>query len=216
MSALPRGLVILGFGGHARSVADIALALGIKELLFVDGAARADESLWGFPVRKTFNDDKLPDGWQAFAASGNNQIRYNQVATILGLSWPLATLISPTATIGGEAIISAGCFIGHQAHVGPLSSIGTACVINTHAAVDHECKIGDYTHVSVNSSVAGRCRLGSFVFLGTGAVVIDNVCIADSITVGAGSVVVESLAEPGTYVGAPARSIKANTDRECR
>jgi UDP-N-acetylbacillosamine N-acetyltransferase len=215
MSALPRGLVILGFGGHARSVADIALALGIKELLFVDEAARADESLWGFPVRKTF-DDKLPDGWQAFAASGSNQIRYDQVAAILGRSWPLATLVSPTATIGNEAIISAGCFIGHHAHIGPLSSIGTACIINTHAAVDHECKIGNYTHVSVNSSVAGRCRLGSFVFLGTGAVVIDNVCIADSITVGAGGVVVESLAQPGTYVGAPARSIKTNTDRDRR
>jgi UDP-N-acetylbacillosamine N-acetyltransferase len=215
MSAVPRGLVILGFGGHARSVADIALALGIKELLFVDEAARADESLWGFPVRKTF-DDKLPDGWQAFAASGNNQIRSDQVASILGRCWPLATLVSPTATIGSEAIISAGCFVGHQAHIGPLSGIGTACIINTHAAVDHECKIGDYTHVSVNSSVAGRCRLGSFVFLGTGAVVIDNVCIADSITVGAGGVVVESLAEPGTYVGAPARPVRANTDRARR
>jgi len=212
MSALPRGLVILGFGGHARSVADIALALDIKELLFVDEAARADESLWGFPVRKTFND-KLPDGWQAFAASGNNQFRHHQVATILGRSWPLATLISPTATIGSEAIISAGCFIGHQAHIGPLSSIGTACIINTHAVVDHECKIGDYTHVSVNSSVAGRCRLGSFVFLGAGAVVIDNVHIADSITVGAGGVVIKSLVEPGTYVGVPARSVKANKDR---
>ena len=72
MSAVPRGLVILGFGGHARSVADIALTLGIKGLIFVDEAAEADESLWGFPVRKTF-DDKLLDGWQAFAASGDNQ-----------------------------------------------------------------------------------------------------------------------------------------------
>jgi UDP-N-acetylbacillosamine N-acetyltransferase len=215
MSALPCGLVILGFGGHTRSVADIALTLGIKELLFVDEAARTDESLWGFPVRKTF-DDKLPDGWQAFAASGNNQIRFNQVAAILGRSWPLATLISPTATIGSEAIISAGCFIGHQAHIGPLSSVGTACIINTGAVVDHECKIGDYTHVSVNSTVAGRCRLGSFVFLGAGAAVIDNVCIADSITVGAGGVVINPLVEPGTYVGAPARSVMSHTDRERR
>jgi UDP-N-acetylbacillosamine N-acetyltransferase len=212
MTAVPRGLVILGFGGHARSVADIALTLGIKELLFVDEAAHADENLWGFPVRRTF-DDKLPDGWQAFAASGDNQIRQIQVANILGRSWPLATLISPTATIGSEANISAGCFIGHHAHIGPLSSIGMACIINTGAVVDHECKIGDYTHVSVNSSVAGRCQVGSFVFLGAGAAVIDKVCIADAITVGAGGVVVKSLVEPGTYVGAPARPVKAKTDR---
>jgi UDP-N-acetylbacillosamine N-acetyltransferase len=215
MTAIPRGLVILGFGGHARSVADIALTLGIKGLIFVDEAAGSNESLWGFPVRKAF-DDKLPDGWQTFAASGNNQTRRAQVATILGRSWPLATLISPTATIGREASISAGCFIGHHAHVGPLSSIGTACIINTGAVVDHECTVGDYTHVSVNSSVAGRCHLGSFVFLGAGAVVIDKACIADSITVGAGGVVVRPLVEPGIYVGAPARPVKAKTNRERR
>ena len=215
MTLAPRGLLILGFGGHARSVADIALTLGIKGLIFVDEAVHADESLWGFPVLKTF-DDRLQDGWQAFAASGDNQIRHVQVATIRERSWPLGTLISPTATIGSEASISAGCFIGHHAHVGPLSSIGTACIINTGAVVDHECKIGGYTHISVNSSVAGRCHVGSFVFLGAGAAVIDNVCIADSITVGAGGVVVKSLVEPGTYVGAPARPVKAKTDRARR
>jgi UDP-N-acetylbacillosamine N-acetyltransferase len=208
MTPLPRGLVILGFGGHARSVADIALALGIEELIFVDETAAPNESLWGFPVRKVF-DDRLPDGWQTFAASGDNQTRHAQVAKIRERSWPLATLVSPTATIGTEASISAGCFIGHHAHIGPLSSIGTSCIINSGAMIDHECRIGDYTHVSVNSSVAGRCRLGSFVFLGAGAVVIDKVCIANSITVGAGGVVIEPLLEPGVYAGAPARPVKA-------
>jgi UDP-N-acetylbacillosamine N-acetyltransferase len=208
MTAVPRGLVILGFGGHARSVADIALTLGIRELIFLDETAGPHESLWDFPVRKAF-DDKLPDGWQSLAASGGNQARHAQVATILARSWPLATLIAPTATIGREARISAGCFIGHHAHIGPLSSIGTACIINTGAVVDHECRIGDYTHVSVNASVAGRCTLGSFVFLGAGAVVIDKVCVADSITVGAGGVVTEPLHEPGVYTGVPARAVKA-------
>jgi UDP-N-acetylbacillosamine N-acetyltransferase len=207
MTAVPRGLVVLGFGGHARSVADIALTLGIAKLIFVDETAATSESLWGFPVRKAF-DDELPDGWQSFAASGDNQGRHAQVTTICERSWPLATLVAPTATIGTQASISAGCFIGHHAHIGPLSSIGTGCIINSGAIVDHECRIGDYTHVSVNSSVAGRCRLGSFVFLGAGAVVIDKVNIADSITVGAGGVVIEPLLEPGVYAGAPARRVK--------
>lgn len=215
MTELPSGLVIFGFGGHARSVADIALALGIRDLIFLEESARANESLFGFPVRKTL-DGPLPDGWQGFPASGDNQTRSVQVAAILGRSWPLATLISPTATIGREARISSGCFIGHHAHVGPLSSIGTASIINTGAVVDHECHVGDYTHVSVNSSVAGRCRLGSFVFLGAGAVVIDKVSVGDSITIGAGSVVIKTLVEPGTYVGAPARLANAKHAREHR
>ena len=206
MTPPPDGLVVYGFGGHARSVADIALASGIRKLIFIDEAARPDETLFGFPALTTF-DEPLPGGWQAFPASGDNRTRHDQVTRILGRSWPLATLISPTATIGREARISAGCFIGHHAHVGPLTSVGTACIVNTGAVIDHECQIGDYTHVSVNSSVAGRCRIGNFVFFGTGAVMIDTVSIADSITVGAGTVVVQPLVEPGTYVGVPARKL---------
>jgi UDP-N-acetylbacillosamine N-acetyltransferase len=104
MTPVPRGLVVLGFGGHARSVADIALALGIEELIFVDETAAPNESLWGFPVQKAF-DDRLPDGWQTFAASGDNQARHAQVTTIRERCWPLATLVSPTATIGTGAIM---------------------------------------------------------------------------------------------------------------
>jgi UDP-N-acetylbacillosamine N-acetyltransferase len=213
MSALPLGLVILGFGGHARSVADVAFALGIRKLVFVDESAGADERLWDCPVRKTFTGD-LPEGWQAFAASGHNQTRRLQIAAILDRGWPLATLVSPTATIGFEAAISPGCLVGHHVHVGPRSKLGIGCIINTGAVVDHECEIGDYTHVSVNASVAGRCRIGGMVFLGAGAVVIDKLTVADSITVGAGGVVTKAILEPGIYVGAPARPLEAKTDRD--
>ena len=81
MIAAPRGLVVFGFGGHARSVADIALTLGIRDFIFVDEAATANESLWGFPVRRKF-DDPLPEGWQTFAAAGDNRARKAQVAAI--------------------------------------------------------------------------------------------------------------------------------------
>ena len=91
MTAVAQGLVIFGFGGHARSVADIALTLGIKDFIFVEETAKAGENLWGFPVCKTF-DGELPDGWQSFAASGDNQAREVQVSVIRERSWPLATL----------------------------------------------------------------------------------------------------------------------------
>jgi UDP-N-acetylbacillosamine N-acetyltransferase len=38
------GLLILGFGGHARSVADVAIASGITQLCFIDANAKPNES----------------------------------------------------------------------------------------------------------------------------------------------------------------------------
>jgi UDP-N-acetylbacillosamine N-acetyltransferase len=203
-----QGLLILGFGGHARSVADVALAAGIDALLFIDPNARDGEHFLGHPVLREFHGE-LPAGWQCLPAAGDNRRRQQQVETIRKAGWALATLVSPTATIGAGASIAPGSLIAHHAHIGPRATIGAGAIINTGAAVEHECVVGDYVHVSVNATLAGRSRLGDFVFLGAGATVIDAVTVGSDITVGAGGVVVMTIEEPGIYVGVPARRIEA-------
>lgn len=203
----PKGLLILGFGGHARSVADVALAAGFSSLLFVDPKAHEGEHFLGHPVQCSFSG-VLPQGWSCLPAAGDNRLRRVQIAAIKAAGWELATLIAPTATIGAGATVAPGCLVAHHAHVGPAASIGVGTIINTAGVIEHECCIGDYVHVSVNSTVAGRSRLGDSVFLGTGATVIDNITVGANITIGAGGVVVRSINEPGTYIGVPARMVK--------
>src|ERR1700761_6577787 len=135
-----KGLVIFGFGGHARSVAEVARATGFDELVFIEETTEGGESLWGHRVQRQF-DEPLPAGWQAFPSSGDNRGRQVQLKAIQHRAWPLATLIAPTATICRGASISSGTFVAHHAHLGPESRIGTGCIINTGAVVDHESVI---------------------------------------------------------------------------
>lgn len=196
-------LVIMGFGGHARSVADVALACGYVELLFVDANAAPNENFLGHPVKHHLQG--LDETWRdAIAASGNNQQRRIQYQRIAQLGMHPVSIISPLASVGTGSVISPGCFVGHHAHIGPMASIGHACIINTGAIVEHEARVGDYSHVSVNSTLAGRCSLGSFSMLGAGATVIDGLSVADEVTIGAGAVVIDSISQSGTYVGVPA------------
>lgn len=203
------GLVIFGFGGHARSVADIAISVGFSRLIFIDRQARNDETLWSFPVRSCFDGPPQRD-WQVFPAAGDNQKRAAQLAFMRERSWPIATLVAASSTVSSTATIGPGCLIAHHAHVGPLSAIGAGCILNTSSVVDHESRIGDCAHISVNATVAGRCTIGNLVFLGAGATVIDRVNIADSAVIGAGGVVNRSLASPGTYVGVPVQLTQTN------
>jgi UDP-N-acetylbacillosamine N-acetyltransferase len=200
------GLLILGFGGHARSVADVALASGVRSLIFVDENAHDGESFLGFPVQREFRG-ALPDGWQCMPASGDNALRASQIEAAYVANWRIATLIAPSATVGIGAIVNEGSFIAQHVHIGPMAKIGVGCIINTGAVIDHESVVGDYTHVSVNSTVAGRCQIGSFVFLGSGSTVIDRIKIADYVTLGAGGVAVKSIDRAGTYVGVPAKRL---------
>jgi len=203
---LAQGLLILGFGGHARVVADVAMALGIREFLFVDEAARDGEQFLGHAVVPS-HGQALPPSWQAFAASGDARRREAQCRQIAAAGWPLATLVAPSATIGAGAQVGAGTLVAQHAHVGPMAHIGEGCIINTGAIVEHESRVGAFSHISVHATVAGRSRVGRSVMLGAGATVIDGVEVGDHITVGAGGVVVRSLQEPGVYVGVPVRRV---------
>jgi UDP-N-acetylbacillosamine N-acetyltransferase len=203
---IPNGLLILGFGGHARSVGDVAIDLGIPALIFVDAAVGEGEEFAGFPARSTI-PAALGEGWNVFPAAGDNLERRRQLDRAGSNLPPVARLVSRRAYLGFGATILPGTFVAHHAHIGPLASIGRATIINTGAIVDHESRIGDFTHISVNATVAGRCSIGSMVFLGAGATVIDRVRVADGVTIGAGATVVGDITEPGVYVGSPARRI---------
>jgi UDP-N-acetylbacillosamine N-acetyltransferase len=200
-----QALVILGFGGHARSVADVALACGYRQLCFVDSQARDGENFLGHAAQR-----EAPQGLlHCMPAAGDNSKRRAQVEQALALSWDLATLVAPSATLGAGARIGAGTLVAQHAHVGPLAEVGRGCIINTGAIVDHESRIGDGCHISVNSTVAGRCDIGSGVFICAGATVIDGIRIAAGVVVGAGATVVNDLTEPGLYLGTPARRVGA-------
>lgn len=200
------GLVILGFGGHARSVANVALSIGFESLLFIDENARDLETFLNFRVLKHIPDD-VPSDWLFMPAAGDNQKRQLQTEFILTNKRKLATLVSKSAIIGVGAKLSPGCFAAHFSHVGSMASIGVGSIVNTGAVIEHECLLGDYSHASVNSTVAGRSNLGSRVFLGAGATVIDGVSVAADTVIGAGAVVVKSIKDAGTYVGVPAKLV---------
>ena len=205
---VPVGLCVLGFGGHARSVMDVALAVGINDFLFVDANAALGESLLGFPTLTTF-PDSLPSGWAVFPAAGANERRSEQVEWTLRAGYPLATLVAPSASVGAGSALGPGCFVGHHAHVGPMARIGAGCIVNTGAVVEHEAVVSDFSHVSVNAVVAGRSRIGRLVMVGAGATVLDGLSIVDSVTIGGGGVVHRSIDLPGVYVGVPVRRVSA-------
>ncbi|MGH7740097.1 MAG: acetyltransferase [bacterium] len=202
-----KGLVILGYGGHGRSLADVALASGFTTLVFLDDQAKPDETFFDFPVQREWVGP-LPKGWTCVPGSGDNDKRKEQMDWIRDKGWPLGQVVSPTATLGIGSVLGPGCFIAHHAHVGPRSQVGEACVVNTSAVVDHDCVIGDYVHVSGHAGVAGYCGIGNFSLIGANAGVIDRVTIPARTVIGAGAMVLKSIEEPGVYIGIPAKRMR--------
>ncbi len=203
MSNSENYLIIHGCGGHARSVADVALATGITNLIFIDEQAKTSETIFGYKVVNTFYPDDFTQA-KHIVAIGNAIKRAAIFTELVHLGYTLDNIIAPNAAFGFEARLGQGIFIAHGAHLGPLVSIGDNSIVNTHAVVEHESSIGQNCHIAVNATIAGRCVIGDNVFIGAGATVIDGICICNGAIVGAGAVIVRDITRQGTYVGIPA------------
>lgn len=194
-------LVIIGCGGHARSVADVYLFNNPDaEIIFVDDSARDEEIILGCPVVKDYSFN----GENVFVAIGECQKRAKEISKYSYIE----KIISSNAYLGKDVEFAQGVFVAHKAHIGVGSKIGEGTIINTSASIDHEVEIGKYCHIAPSSTICGRSKIGDIVFVGAGATIIDKISICDDVIIGAGAVVVQNIEESGTYVGNPARKIK--------
>lgn len=196
-------IIIFGCGGHSRSVTDVILQNDPEvSLIYIDGNARENETLYGFEVVKKFPVADNP----CFVAIGDNAKRMAKMIEIGSAN--IISVISAKAQVGFKSKIGRGCFVGNFCHVGPEAVIGEGTILNTASVIEHEVQIGDNCHIGPNATISGRCKIGNLVFVGVGATVKDYVSICSNVTIGAGATVVKDIGELGTYVGTPARKIK--------
>lgn len=206
-------LLILGAGGHAKVVAETALASGrYSEFAFLDDrCTRIDQlpSLFGYPVlgplalalefvhREHFT--------AASVAFGNSTARLNWIEQLEAAGYALPVLIHPTAWVSPSAQLGSGSVVFAQGAVQSLATIGVGGILNTGCSVDHEAQLDDGVHICPGARLAGEVQVGSRSLIGIGASVIQQVRIGSDVTVGAGAAVVRDLPDGITAVGVPAR-----------
>lgn len=195
-------LIILGCGGHAKSIASVAIRSDIRLQCFYDDSARDNEVILGIPVLKPI----VGFSGNVIVGVGDNLKRSNCFNSYHDVAW--VNVISKFADISTNLKIGVGNFISSMCYIGPDVTIADNCIINTGAIIEHDVKIGSHSHISIGAKIAGKVTIGDYCFLGAGSVVIDGISIVDNVIVGAGSVVVENILESGTYVGVPARKIR--------
>jgi UDP-N-acetylbacillosamine N-acetyltransferase len=198
-------IIIMGGGGHARSVADVLLYNNPKQnIWFVDPCAKLEEKTFDFSVLKEFPTNMID--YKLIIGVGNNEARKEIYEK--SLLNQIISVISAKANICRNVQIGLGSFLAHNCHIGPETVIGRNAIINTMAIVEHEVKIGDHSHIAPGTIVSGRSQIGNQVFIGAGSTVIDKISICSNTIIGAGSVVVENIDISGTYVGVPVRKVK--------
>lgn len=206
---MKRPLILIGGGGHCKSVIEVAESAGyeIKGILDMPDEV-GKEVLPGHKVIGT--DDEIPQYVEecdfiitvGFIKNPALRIKlYNKVKAAGGR---LATIIASTAHVSKYAELGEGTVIMHHAFVNAGAKIGDNCIINTFVNIEHDAEVGNQCHISTGTMVNGECKIGENCFIGSQSVCANCIEIDSDIIVGAGSVVRKSIRVKGIYAGNPA------------
>lgn len=201
-------LILIGGGGHCKSVIDVAESMGREILGILDMPENIGKTLLGYPIIGTDEDIcNYIDKAEFIVTVGfikDPVVRINIHRKVLDSGGTLATLIASTAHVSRHSIVEEGTVVMHQAVVNADARIGKGCIINTFTNVEHDATIGDHCHISTGAMVNGNCRVGEGSFIGSQSVIVNGVSVAASSVVAAGSMVRKNLVQPGIYAGNPA------------
>ena len=199
-------LVLVGFGGHAKSIVDSIEAAGIYHIAgYTDPKSRCEYH--GYKCLGT--DDDLAwlfqNGIRKAVVSvgylGKGNLRNRLYEKLKQVGYQLPAIIDPSAVIGKDVKIGEGTYIGKRAVLNAGTQIGKMSIINTGAIVEHESKVGEFTHIAVGSVLCGSVSVGRKCLIGAGAVVIQEIEIEDEAVIGAGSVILGHIKRAETVYG---------------
>jgi len=172
-------MIIIGAGGHAKTIVDALWQNGIHEGSYIDpdrqqwiedaGYRRIEES--EIPPRS-----KMVIGFVGLTVAALER-RYRLMRDYMAQSHYFPPVIHPSATVSRLAQLTEGCHIMAGACVNAHATIGQGAVINTNAIVEHDSEIGYGSHIAPGAAVLGNANVGVFSFIGCNAVVIQSTAV---------------------------------------
>lgn len=185
-----KDLILLGGGGHCKSVIDVAESAGYTILGIFDKPELVGTNVLGYEVIGT--DDDIPkyiDKAKFVITVGQikSPVIRQKLASLVNMAGgKLVTIIANDAHVSKYSEIGEGTVVMHKAVVNAGAKIGRNCIINTMANIEHDCEIGDFCHISTGALVNGDCKIGDKTFIGSGAVVVNGVIVESNSFIKAG------------------------------
>jgi sugar O-acyltransferase (sialic acid O-acetyltransferase NeuD family) len=193
-------LHVIGGGGHASVLVDVARRAGITDV-----TVWSDEA----PDPARFHDltafrplSQLSSSLPVLLGIGDLEQRFR-----LRERFPVLApaLVDPSAIIGGGVRIAPGAVVFPSCVVNANARVDVDAIINTGCIIEHDCIIHRNVHLSPGVRLAGGVVVERGAHIGTGGVVLPRVTVGEDAIVGAGAVVTRDVPSGVTVVGVPAK-----------
>jgi len=197
-----KDLIILGAGGTAFDLIDIAIAMNkIKKQwnilgLLDDNIELIGKNVYNFPVLGTISQSE--EYKDAFFASSIGDAYRTNLRMIVREKVPFAnerfaSLIHPTAIISESAIIEPGAIIYGNVTLSGKVHVGHDVFLCGNTFLGHESVIGNHSLLSVGCFLASDVHVGDCCYLGVGVNVRHQITLGENCLIGMGTKIVKSI-----------------------
>ena len=191
-----KNIVLIGGGGHCKSVIDVIEQEGRFEIAgIIDKPELLGSSILGYSIIGNDSDlDNLVKKYQyalitvGQIKSPSLRIKLFDLAVKAGFTLP--NIISPNAYMSKHSSIGNGVIVMHNAIVNASASIGDNCIINSKALIEHDCWIFKHCHISTNATINGGVVVESGCFIGSNSTTKESITISENSFIKAGSLVI--------------------------
>jgi sugar O-acyltransferase (sialic acid O-acetyltransferase NeuD family) len=197
-------LILIGAGGHASDVCELAIRCGITPAGALADAAPDRDRLGPRGVPLLGDIEALPTAGAFTFGIGYPEPRRRVAARLPDRGH--APLIDPTAAVSATAELDAGVQVFWQAGVSPLAVLGPHVLVSYGATVGHDSAIGAFSCVMPGARISGDVSIGASALVGSGAVILQGLTVGEGAVIGAGAVVTTDVAAGETVRGVPARA----------
>ncbi len=166
-------LLIVGAGGYACAVIELAQALGGYELVgLVDDRWPALPALRGLPVLGRLADLQNLRGQAdaAVLAIGDNAARQAAFSAAQAAGYALPNLVHPRAVVSPSAVLGRGLTVMAGAIIGAEARVDDGAIVNAGAVLDHHAQVGACARLGVGACLAGGAVLLPGASLAAGGV----------------------------------------------
>ena len=185
-------LLLIGCGGHSRSVIDLVESIGKWKLIGLIGhPEQVDSLILGYRVIGSDADlaklrDSCGHALLAVGQIGAASQRLVLAKFLEQFDFESPTIISPHAVVSNHAKVGFGTTIGHNVIVNAAAEVGIHCIINSAAIIEHDVVIGDHCHISTGALINGGVKIGNGSFVGSGAMLREGLVIPPNTVISAG------------------------------
>jgi len=211
----PLEFILIGTGGHSKSVYSLLSSLGYETKYFLDEHPTSRE----FLGREVFSNPKQIADYEKYSYSiaiGDNNLR-RKIRTQFSDQLPtdsFPTIIHPSASIGMGASIGLGTVIFPFVNVGAFSTIDEFCILNTSSNLEHDSMMGAYSALAPGAILGGGVEIGSGSWIGMNSTVLQGISIGNDSVIGANTFVNGSVPPNVVFYGSPGRVIKKRKSDE--